>query len=282
MDINCYKNLVLREQEPIYADLRMPAGSDLQYPLVILSHGFKAFKDWGFFPYVAEEFTKSGFISICWNFSKDGAGTSDMNIHDVENFAQNTVAQELKDIQFLIEHLDEFDKFCKAEFSQKWNGEIILMGHSLGAAVSILTANKYHNIKKLLLWASVARVDRYSPHQKRLWKEKGFIELKDHRNGIPLRLNSTFVVDIEQHYIEYDLLKAISQVNIPILIIHSQQDFTVLVREADALFEAANKNYVKRYYIATGGHTFGISHKMVRTTTSLNEAVYKSVDFLKS
>ena len=44
---------------------------------LILVHGFKGFKDWGFFPFTAEHFAKCGYFVITFNFSHNGIKGND-------------------------------------------------------------------------------------------------------------------------------------------------------------------------------------------------------------
>ncbi|RMD98153.1 MAG: alpha/beta hydrolase, partial [Calditrichaeota bacterium] len=41
-------------------------------PVVLIMHGFKAFKDWGFFPDICARLTESGYVAINFNFSRNG------------------------------------------------------------------------------------------------------------------------------------------------------------------------------------------------------------------
>ena len=46
-------------------------------PIVIFSHGFKGFKDWGHFETVAKQFADAGFVFIKFNFSHNGTTPTD-------------------------------------------------------------------------------------------------------------------------------------------------------------------------------------------------------------
>ena len=43
-------------------------------PCLIFVHGFKGFKDWGFWPYIGNYFAKNRFFVITFNFSHNGIG----------------------------------------------------------------------------------------------------------------------------------------------------------------------------------------------------------------
>ncbi|MGH7538277.1 MAG: alpha/beta hydrolase family protein, partial [Gemmatimonadales bacterium] len=56
---------------PLRGDVRA-AGGDR--PAVVICHGFKGFKDWGYFPKAAERLARSGFAAVSFNFSGAGVG----------------------------------------------------------------------------------------------------------------------------------------------------------------------------------------------------------------
>ncbi len=59
--------------EPIRGDVSVP-NENKRFPVVIVAHGFKGFKDWGFFPYLAKGLCRKGFIVVKFNFSGSGIG----------------------------------------------------------------------------------------------------------------------------------------------------------------------------------------------------------------
>ena len=72
---------------PINADIRYVGGHpDGKVPLVLIAHGFKGYKDWGFFPYISERISEAGFITACFNFSLNGMNDSVDLIDDMDRF----------------------------------------------------------------------------------------------------------------------------------------------------------------------------------------------------
>ena len=43
-------------------------------PCIVICHGFKGFKNWAFFPLLAESLAYAGYIAITFNFSRNGIG----------------------------------------------------------------------------------------------------------------------------------------------------------------------------------------------------------------
>jgi len=57
---------------------------------LILVHGFKGFKDWGFWPYSGNYFSFNDYFVITFNFSHNGTGDSFFEFIEPDNFARNT------------------------------------------------------------------------------------------------------------------------------------------------------------------------------------------------
>lgn len=62
-----------RPGEPIRGEVRIPDGPPPRVA-VVMAHGFKGFKDWGFFPWVAEGMAAAGYAVVTFNFSRNGIG----------------------------------------------------------------------------------------------------------------------------------------------------------------------------------------------------------------
>src|SRR6187551_3619604 len=58
--------------------------------IVIYSHGFNGFKDWGNFDMVAERFAAAGFIFVKFNFSHNGTSVQQPSaFENLQAFGQN-------------------------------------------------------------------------------------------------------------------------------------------------------------------------------------------------
>ena len=68
-------------------------------PLIIFVHGFKGFKDWGFFNLMSNWFTEQGFVFLKMNFSFNGTTPdSPLDFVDLNAFGKNNFSKELLDI----------------------------------------------------------------------------------------------------------------------------------------------------------------------------------------
>lgn len=247
-------------------------------PLIIISHGFKAHKDWGFFPYTAQKFCDANFLVITFNFSMNGFDNSSNSFKYVEKFAHNTVSLEIKDLENLIEFLSNKSRLS-FQLDKFWNKELYLLGHSRGAAISLIVAKKNLNITKLALWNPIATFDRWTARQKEIWQEKGFLEFKDNSLNLNLKIDIKYLKDIQNN--EYNLIKAINLIKKPLLLLYCEQDKIVKKSEFEQLINNIESKFKYIVNIPNTGHTFGISEKMQKSTEQLDYAINKTIEFFK-
>lgn len=88
-----------KENRVIRGDIRLPK-PQLPAPVLFICHGFKGFKDWGFFPVLAEKLAEAGFVTVTFNFSMNGIGEDLENFTELEKFSLNTFSREQEDLAF--------------------------------------------------------------------------------------------------------------------------------------------------------------------------------------
>jgi pimeloyl-ACP methyl ester carboxylesterase len=225
-------------------------------PILVFSHGFKGFKDWGHFNLVAKEYAESGFVFIKFNFSHNGT-TPDRptDFSDPEAFGKNNYSLELNDLGYVIDFIYLNPQLSdEADFSK-----IYLIGHSRGGAISLLKSIEDQRVKKVITWAAVAdtkkRITAYNAHE---WKKNGVVYIENTRTHQQLPLYYQFVEDFQEHKTRLDLLNALTQINIPVLIFHGATDNSVSYSEAELLQKGIKNSVLHK--IAEGDHTFGGKH----------------------
>lgn len=237
-------------------------------PIVLIIHGFKVHKQWGFFPYICDYFAQYGAIAICCNLSLNGYGSDSDTLIYPHKFASNTITRELSDIQNIMEFIQN-----KGEGTiEDWDGRIFILGHSRGGALSILTARDFPIISKVAVWNSIARFDRFSARQKALWREQGYIKAEHYKSPDSLCINSTYLDDLELYHERFSVVSALSNMDISLLIIHGEQDITVSKKDAEAL-ASASKHLFGFNIIPSTGHTFGIRHPFSSSTNALQQVL---------
>lgn len=252
--------------------------SAAKFPLIIFAHGFKGFKDWGGFPYLCGKLSEGGFAVLSFNFSHNGVSSdSPMDFTRLDLFEKNTHSIELNDLRSVINYIDEL-----AEKYPVDKNRIGLAGHSRGGGISAVTAYENERIKALCLLASVAKFDRYTDEQKKRWREKGFIEIPNTRTNQMMRLNETLLDDIEKNKDRLHILKAVSELKKPLLIIHGKEDLAVRYTDAESIYNSADKKQTEIHLIENTGHTFGTEHPFKGTTQHFEKAIKLATGFFRT
>ena len=249
-------------------------------PILLIIHGFRGSKNWGFFPTIAEEFAQNGSIVLTWNMSLSGYSDNAQYIDQPENFARNTITQEVVDTQSIIDSILQDDRIISGDIRSHWNGDIHVLGHSRGGGIGILISAENPSIKKLALWNTISRFGRFTERQKKLWSDTGTFPIDETEDGKVIAMNYTYISDLEFHSDEYSPLRAITKVSADILIVHAEQDMTVPIREAHALQEKSHSAHM--HSIPQAGHIFGCTHPFTEMTSSLRDAIDTTTAFFST
>ena len=246
-------------------------------PCIILVHGFKGFKDWGFCPYIGEYLSKRNFFVITFNFSHNGIGENLIEFTELDKFAENTFSLEISELSELI------NAYKNNIFGNTENKRIGLLGHSRGGGISILTARQKNEINAVAVWASVSNFDRYSERQKEVWKKKGVFEVLNTRTKQVMRLNLSLLEDLEKNKNDkLNIENAVKNLNRPLFIAHGEQDLAVSIKEAEKIYDWSNKNVTELLKIPGTGHTFNAKHPFEGSNPKLDLLLEKTEEFFKT
>jgi pimeloyl-ACP methyl ester carboxylesterase len=260
---------------PIYGDLRRSESAENK-PVIVICHSFMAFKDWGFFPHIGEEFARAGFCTLAFNYSYDGVGAEGGKITDLARFEANTFSRELADTARVIEAIRS------GEIGRGFidRATIILLGHSRGGGVAIVTASRDSRIKALITLASISTFDRWTPHQKERWRAAGYLALARDTTANPLRLGLGLLNDLEAHADNLSIAKAAGTIHVPWLILHSAADVTVKVNEAHALYNSSNKSTTELVIVEKAGHLFNAASPTEDGYATIDKTVTAIISWL--
>ncbi len=254
--------------------------SGAKLPLIIFSHGFKGFKDWGTFPLIAEQFANAGFFFLKYNFSHNGGTVENaIDFPDLNAFSENTYSKELLDLELVLDYIkNDFELSKRIDFSN-----INLLGHSRGGAISLLAASQFKDITTVTTWAAVDDLVKRLPSEMELenWKEDGVKYILNSRTKQNMPLKYGFVEDLYKNKEKLNVLESVKSLKIPQLILHGKEDETVNY-EAALKLHNANSNS-KLVLIDQANHTFGgvhpYNHDYLPNQTKI--LVEKTISFLK-
>lgn len=240
-------------------------------PAVVLCHGFKGFKDWGFFPPIAERLARAGYAVVAWNASGSGVDDTGEFVWP-DRFGRNTFSAELADLETVLRSVEG----GMLDFAPPTS--VGLVGHSRGGGLAILAAARNERIGALVTWAAVATPWRWSEEMRRRWREMGFLEVRNQRTGQVLKILPDVIDDLERNGPLLDIGAAADRVRCPWLVVHGAVDETVSVKEGQAL--AASGARPELRIVERTGHTFGAVHPFQGMTPALTEVFDATTEFV--
>ncbi len=202
--------------EALRATLELPANKKVkQY--VIFAHCFTCSSQLSIVRTISNELTQYGFGVLRFDFT--GLGMSDGKFADT-NFSHN-----LKDLITVNDYL-----------TAHYQAPTLLVGHSLGGVAVLVSASKLSNIKAVATIGAPAD----ALHVRQLLGNKKEIiengEASISIGGRPFKIKKHFLEDLENH----DTKSIISNLRIPLLILHSPQDTVVDIENAAKIYKLAH------------------------------------------
>ncbi|MEE9269941.1 MAG: hypothetical protein V3V49_06735 [Candidatus Krumholzibacteria bacterium] len=293
---------------PVYGDLYMPAsGSPLG--IVVLTHGFKGYRTWGFFPYLARSLRDAGMAAFAMDFSHNGrsagggpaereaqepsAGTAEGHTAGSSDptaaspyphpglFSRNTIRREIDDLAAVIRYIEDGglgDYFASPP-------PIGLHGHSRGGVVAILNTLEHPEVNAVCTWATPDDPDTFTTAQKEKWRRKGVYDFVLAEDGIPLSVSVAYLDDLEGNHAAYHVAERARALRVPLLVVHGEADMVVPVAGARRLHAAPESLDDKRLLILRTGHSFGLAYPYSPASTTsqaLTDAVAETVDWFKT
>lgn len=254
----------------VYPEHGRPFTADATYmpdgqpkPIVIFTHGFKGFKDWGHFNLLARYFAERDFVFVKFNFAYNGTTVEDhSDMHDLEAFGNNNFSLELDDLQALIDLLHEANPpIQRQELDLK---RIYLIGHSRGGGAILLKAAEEPRVKAVATWAGISDYDqRWTELHMDQWKEQGVQYVLNGRTGQQMPLYYQMVEDFYQNRARLDIPQVIRKVRQPLLILHGEEDETLPVQMAYDLKKW--KPDAELHLLPGANHSFGGEHPYPHT-----------------
>jgi len=238
-------------------------------------HGFQGFKDWGFFPYVAERLARAGLGVVSFNFSGAGVGEDSATFDEPERFGHNTYTKELRDLDIVL------DALTKGAFGFQPSA-YGLFGHSAGGGVAVLRAAQDERVRALVTWAAVARFGRLIAPLIDELRRTGTARVVSPRTGEELPLYRDISDDLDAHGAAgggLDVMRAAGAVRAPWLIVHGTADQTVPWGDGRDLHPAAGAGERQLFLVDGAGHGFGAGHPWTGSNPALEQVVRRTLDW---
>lgn len=266
-------NIILSREndKPILLDVFMP--KTVKYAsIVIFCHGYKGFKDWGAWSLMGKHFADHGFCFVKFNFSHNG-GTVEQPIDfpDLEAFGQNNYSKELEDLQDVI-------NWAQSHFKNDATinvNSIYLIGHSRGGGIVTICAEEDSRIKKVVTLAGVSDYESRFVKREQLenWRITGVRYVINGRTKQKMPHYYQFYEDFISNKNRLTIKRAVSNLKIPLLIIHGDKDTSVSLEEAQKLHQWQPKSEL--IIIEGADHVFNTRHPCLEESVS-KELLYAS------
>lgn len=257
---------------PITLDVRgAPRGKGS--PAVVLLPGFKGFKDWAFFPPLAERLARAGFTTVTVNVSGSGVDAAG-EFTELDRFGHNTYSAELADLRAVI------DALAAGTLGVPAPSSVGLFGHSRGGGVAVLYVPQDRRVRALVTWAAISSVDRWDAATKDDWRSRGKIEVVNSRTHQVLPVYLDLLEEVErQGDRRLDIGAAAAQLSVPWLLLHGEDDETVEPAEGERLAGAAPGGSSRLMLVRNGSHTFGTKHPWAGPTLEYDQAAAATVEW---
>lgn len=278
--MNELRNIAIEgpNQKPIVLDVFASQNSQAK-PVLIFCHGYKGFKDWGAWNRMAEMFKEAGFFFVKFNFSHNGGTVEQpLDFPDLEAFGNNNYSKELDDLKAVLDWV-----FTEPSLQQEVNlQEVSLLGHSRGGGIVAIKAEEDVRVKKLISLAGVCDFGKRTATIGDLdqWKKEGVKYVLNGRTKQQMPHFYQFYEDFLENQTRLNIKRAVSNLKIPYLILHGNQDTSVLIEEAKQLHGWNPKSQLE--IIDTANHVFNTSHpwKKSNVSNALEKAIRLSISFL--
>lgn len=289
-------NLLGANQQVIYGNTHIPNNQPLAN--VILCHGFKGYKDYGFIPVMAKMLSGHNFVVHRFNFSHSAMLDGHGAFERLDLFEQDTWNKQVYDLLSVIAYI----------FQNRIQGKglpIFIAGHSRGGVTCLLTAGRLYSgtlknsllniqenldfsqmlsaLKGVITIASPDTCNPYNENQKKELLEKGYLESPSSRTSQTLKVGKAFLEEQLFDKDNHDLLNLVKQIKCPITIFHGDSDPTVSTEAAHNINQA-NKSHSFLHFIHDANHVFNTKNPFTdddQISPQLETLVNECLIFLK-
>jgi dipeptidyl aminopeptidase/acylaminoacyl peptidase len=259
---------------PLRGDVYLPDRAR-GVPVIVACHGFKGFKDWGFWPPTGQAFAEAGLALVTFNVSGSGIGEDVQQFTEFDRFETNTIGKEIEDLGIVIDALASKSIPLSGADPRKLG----VLGHSRGGGVALVRASRDPRIRSGVTWAAVSSFLMVGKEEREAWHERGYLEVENARTRQVFRVGVGLLEELETHREALDPVLAAARIQIPFLVIHGSQDESVPVQAAHQLSHALDPVRGKLLIVDGAGHTFGAQHPFSSPTTAFRLVLERTISW---
>ncbi len=243
---------------------------------VILAHGFKGYKDYGFIPILAHDLCDAGMLVHRFNFSTSGMTNEIETFARPDLFALDTWNRQVEDVVRVVQAVRDGELAGEGL-------PIYLIGHSRGGATVLLAGGRHGDDLDLAGVMTINAVDqcsRLSEADQNEMLERGYSISPSARTKQDLRINSTWLSEQLEDPEAHDVLLQTSRLQCPACIVHSENDDAV---DHSAGVAIANASGSELCTLNKGNHVLNMpnpstidqprSEQLLKTTTQITRFI---------
>lgn len=246
------------DDQPVLGTAHHPP--DHARAVIVLSHGFLGYKEYGMFPRLGSCAAAAGFILHRFNFSHSGM------TNEIDTFAR----PDLLERDTWNRQVQDLRRVCEGIRSGQIAGQhlpVVLVGHSRGGVTSLLVPARdgafarSHGIAGVVTCAAPSTCMSISREEIDDLMACGYLERTSSRTGQVFRFDRTFVDEQRADPPAHDLLALAGDIEVPVLILHGEDDETVHPAAAEAICRAVGDN-ARIDLIPGGNHVFNVPNPL--------------------
>jgi pimeloyl-ACP methyl ester carboxylesterase len=223
--------------------------------VLLIAHGFKGYKDYGFMPRLAADAAAAGLIAHRFNFSHSGMTDNIDTFERADLFERDTWSKQVFDLLAVHQAVRDGRLAGKGL-------PIVWFGHSRGGTTCILAAAQVgEGLAGIAPTSAPDSCCNFDERTIAIMKQDGFVVSPSGRTGQQLRVGRMWLDEIEADPDGHDPIKAIAKVRCPIQLVHGDEDPTVPVTAAHRLGAAAGGR-AQALIVAGAQHTFNCANPL--------------------
>lgn len=246
--------------------------------LIIITNGHNGFYSYGMFPWIQEQLAGAGLASFSYNFSHGGTRGDEDVFSDLDRYSRNCMRLETADLIGVGTWISTHYPAAR----------IWLLAHSMGSIPTIFGACELRHagmqLSGLILLAPVSRLDFWPDTLIEEWKKTGTITMYNRRTGQDLPHGPDMLREILEADQTWNMEQALSELNLPLLVIHGKEDEAVLPDHGKNLVRWArgSGSDARLIMIERTGHTFGTKHPFAGPVQSSWNMIQHLIQYIQS
>ena len=244
--------------QPLYGNTHLPDdGAGQARGVLLICHGFKGYKDYGFLPALAHAAAERGLVAHRFNFSHSGVTERHETFERPELFERDTFAKQVHDVHAVASAV------ARGELAGPGLGQV-WFGHSRGGVTVMLAAGGglvepgrrvAGQPRALITAAAPSRACHFDEAACDELRRAGRVPSPSARTGQVLYVGRSWLAEIEAQPDAHDVPAAVRRATLPMLVVHGGGDETVPVSAAHEL-AAATGERGRLMIIDAASHTF--------------------------